>query len=54
MQTAEHRCDDNRLVQVVMVNARRDALADPLMGSSPIEVDLVLANRESRCRLLPS
>jgi TPR repeat protein len=23
MQTAEHRCDDNRLAQVVMPNARR-------------------------------
>jgi hypothetical protein len=45
MQTAEHRSDDNRLAQVLMANARRDALPDPLMGSSLIEVDLVLANQ---------
>ena len=45
MQTAEHRSDDNRLAQVVMPNARRHALSDPLMGSSLIEVDLVLANQ---------
>ena len=45
MQTAEHRSDDNRLAQVVMPNARRDALSDPLMGSSLIEVDLVLAKQ---------
>ena len=45
MQTAEHRSDDNRLAQVVMLNARRHALPDPLMGSSLIEVDLVLANQ---------
>ena len=45
MQTAEHSSDDNRLAQVVMLNARRHALSDPLMGSSLIEVDLVLANQ---------
>jgi hypothetical protein len=45
MQTAEHRSDDNRLAQVLMANARRYALPDPLMGSSLIEVDLVLANQ---------
>ena len=45
MQTAEHRSDDNRLAQVLMTNARRDALPDPLMGSSLIEVDPVLANQ---------
>ena len=33
------------LVQVVMLNARRETLSDPLMGSSLIEVDLVLANQ---------
>jgi hypothetical protein len=45
MQTAEHRSNDNRLAQVVMLNARRHALSDPLMGSSLIEVDFVLANQ---------
>lgn len=45
MQTAEHRCDDNRLAQVLMANATRDVLPDPLMGSSLIEVDPVLANQ---------
>jgi hypothetical protein len=30
MQTAEHRSDDNRLARVVMANARRHALPDPL------------------------
>ena len=45
MKAAEHRSDDNRLAQVLMASARRDALPDPLMGSSLIEVDLVLANQ---------
>jgi hypothetical protein len=45
MQTAEHRFDDNRLAQVLMPNARRDTLPDPLMGSGLIEVNLVLANQ---------
>ena len=33
------------LVQVVMLNARRETLSDPLMGSSHVEVHLVLANQ---------
>jgi hypothetical protein len=45
VKAAEHRCDDNRLGQVVMANAGRDALADPLMGSSTAQVHLVLANQ---------
>jgi hypothetical protein len=52
MQTAEHRSDDNRLAQVVMPNARRHALSDPLMGSSLIEVDLVLANQRIQVRAI--
>ncbi|MGA7745152.1 MAG: hypothetical protein WBP56_04855 [Polyangia bacterium] len=44
MQIAEHRRDDSRLVQVVMANDSRHAPSDPLMGSSLIEVDLVLPN----------
>ncbi len=45
MKAAEHRLDDNWLAEVVMSNARRDALPDSLMGSSPIEAGLVLANQ---------
>jgi hypothetical protein len=46
METSQDRRDHDRLGHVVMANAGRDALLDPLMGSSLIEVDLVFPNQQ--------
>jgi hypothetical protein len=45
METSQNRRDHDRLGHVVMANAVRDPLLDPLMGSSLIEVDLVFPSQ---------